>query len=104
MPRTTASKKIIAPKPGNEEKDEANDHPKSDEIFDEKQIDVLPGGIKEELPFDGNVTSERTGNKSSPWDDCDMNMESQFLSASAYLNRAWYQKTTARVSSSLQQM
>lgn len=84
VPRSTASKRVNTLNPENKEKDEAHDHSKGAEHFDEKNA-VLPSGIKGQSPFDETASSEWKKNEKIPVDYRGKKLKLQFMSASAYL-------------------
>lgn len=54
--RIASTRKTNTSKAGNEEQDEDDDHARGEKNFADKQADVLPSGIKEQVPFAENVS------------------------------------------------
>lgn len=85
MLKNTARKKEKISNPGNQEKDEHDDHPKGEEVFDDKQTTVLLSRVREQAPFEEESSSESMRKESTPVDYRNKKLELQLASVPVYL-------------------
>lgn len=85
MLRGTATEMSMTLKPVNEEKQGRDVHPMRERRFHDKQAAVLPIMIKDQVPFDENVSFKCVRNHCTPVDYCEKRLEQQLTSVSAHL-------------------